>query len=152
MHKFQIEVATSLIRAEHNAHTDMIKAVETFKEHDSHQDRIGKQGLDAEELLDELMDFATSRETLPFLFLDKEEHAQRLVVISNVLFINTLDWEIREKKLELVIKNTISAHDLRFRNLAILAIECTGAMGNGYVVLRAWENIVNPAPPKLALL
>ena len=36
--------------------------------------------------------------------------------------------------------------------LAILAIECAGAMGNGYVVLRAWENIVNPAPPKLALL
>ena len=147
MHKFQIEVATSLVRAENNAHTDMVKSVELFKGLESHKDRFGKEHINPHDLLIDLLDFVLDQEKLPLLFLDHKKHQQRLVLISNPIFISQLLWEIGDKNLDLAFNSTISSYDSRFNTLAVLAIECEGSMGNGYVVLRAWENIDTPAPP-----
>ena len=147
MHKFQIEVAASLIRAENNAHTDMIKSIKAFKELETHQERFGAENLLPSEVLVDLIAFTLEREKLPLLFLDLKQHKQRLVIISNPMFISQLLFEIEEQNLGLVLNSTISSYDSRFNKLAVLAIEAEGSMGNGYVVLRAWENVVVPSPP-----
>ena len=147
MHKFQIEVAASLVRAENNAHTDILKSIETFKGLESHKERFGAENLHPSEVLKDILDFTLEQEKLPLLFLDLKQHKQRLVLLSNPLFISQMLFEIEEQSLGLVFHNTISSYDSRFNKLAVLAIESTGAMGNGYVVIRAWENLNNPTPP-----
>ena len=149
MHKFQIEVATSLVRTENNAHTDILKSIETFKGLESHKERFGVENLPPDEVLKDILNFTLEQERLPLLFLNLKQHQQRLVILSNPLFISQMLYEIEEQNLGLVFHSTISSYDSRFNQLAVLAIETNGSMGNGYVVLRVWENVVVPSPPVL---